>query len=116
MVRDVTNVVVVSEAHVERECVVDLLLSPVNVLVVGDLLAQAPPERSTVASIVNAEDDRLHAGVELTVDFLEVDNIEAIGHSVPHVRNFEVEPLMVTRGVDVWPKNQVVLLFGDLQW
>ena len=47
--------------------------------------------------------------VELTVDFLAVDYVEAIRNTSFHVAHFEIEPLMMVVGVDICTQNQVVL-------
>lgn len=40
--------------------------------------------------------------VELTVDFLIVDNVKPVLHLRYHVGNFKVKPLVMVVGVDVW--------------
>ena len=52
--------------------------------------------------------------VELAVQFLTVDDIEAVLDARPHVAHFEVEPLMVVVCVDVRTLDQVVLVLPNL--
>ena len=54
--------------------------------------------------------------VELTVEFLAVDDVEPVGSVGLHVGHLEVEPLMVMVGVDVRAQNQVILIFPHLQY
>ena len=114
MVGDVANIIVKGESKMEGQCVVDLLLLAVDILVVRNLLAHSAPVRFTLHGMTNAEHHGLHAGSELTVHLLEIDDIEAVGHTAAHVGHFEVEPLMIAEGVDVRSKNQIVFVFGDL--
>lgn len=53
--------------------------------------------------------------VELAVEFLAVDNVEAVARSSVHVADFEVEPLVVVVGVHVWVEYQVVLKLSYLK-
>ena len=96
------------------QCVVDLLLLAVDILVVRNLLAHSAPVRFTLHGMANAEHHGLHAGSELTIHLLEIDDIEAVGHTAAHVGHFEVEPLMIAERVDVRSKNQIVFVLGNL--
>ena len=52
--------------------------------------------------------------VELTVEFLTVDDVEAVLYISLHVAHLEVEPLVVVVRVDVWTQDQVVLQLSNL--
>ena len=114
MVGDVANIIVKGESKMKGQRVVELLLLAVDILVVGNLLAHASPVRFTLHGMANAEHHGLHAGSELTIHLLEIDDVEAVGDTAAHVGHFEVEPLMIAESVDVRSKNEIVFVFGDL--
>lgn len=115
MIGNVTDVIVKGESKVKGECIIDLLLFSIGILVIGDLLSCSTPKGSPVECISNTEHHRLHAGIELTIDFFEVDDVETVGSIVTHVRHFEVEPLMITKRIDIRSQDQIVFVFGDLE-
>lgn len=52
--------------------------------------------------------------VELTVDLLTVDDVEAIGGVPLHVTDFKVEPLTEAIGPHIWGQNEVIFVLTDL--
>ena len=115
MIGDVTNIVFIGKSNREGQCIEDFLLLPVGVFIVGDLVAYSPPKGFAVQCISNTKHHGLHSRIELTIDFLEIDDIETIGEIVTHVRDFEIEPLMITKGIDIRTKNEIVFFFGYLE-
>jgi hypothetical protein len=52
--------------------------------------------------------------IELAVDFLVVDYVEAVLDPCLHSADFKVEPLVMVIGVDVRAQNQVILILSHL--
>lgn len=73
----------------------------VIVAVVGDLGARPDPALLIQPVGGGGEHERLHAKVELTVGLLTVDDVEAISDPRFVVGDFEIEPLVMVRCVDV---------------
>ena len=87
----------------------------VVVTVVGDLGASPDPALLVQPVSRGGEHEWLHAKVELTVGFLAVDDVEAVGDPWSVVGDLEVEPLVVVRCVDVGIQQQVVLILTNLR-
>ena len=55
-----------------------------------------------------------HTKVELTVQLLTVDNVKPVRNIGHHVRDLEVEPLVMMIHVDVRVQYQVILVITNL--
>jgi hypothetical protein len=64
---------------------------------------------------MQGENENRLTKVELAVQLFTVDYVESIGNTSFHVADFEVEPLMVMIGIDIWVQYQVVFIPANLQ-
>ena len=115
MIGDITNIVLIVESEVKRQGVIHFLLFSVIILVVGHSFAHSSPVRTAVQRFMNTEHHWLHSRIELTIDLFEIDDVEAVRDVRTHVRYFEVEPLMVTKCINIRSKDEIVFILGNLQ-
>lgn len=111
MVGQVADVERVREGDRERgrEVALPLRRSLIAVPVVTDIGPGPDPARPALLGLRHAEEDRLHAEVELRVGFLAVDDVERVRHVRLHVGDLEVEPLVSRAAVHVRRQDQIVL-------
>lgn len=119
---DINLIVIITESDFKlKRVIIAATLLFERVLIVGDVLAIAvPADTPGSLSLLRGVEERLLALVVAAVIFDEVDDGELILGVFSDVRNLEVKPLGVGRGVVIILQNQriavgVVLLVGTAQ-
>lgn len=119
---DINLIVIISESNFKlKRVIIAATFLFERVLIVGDVLAIAiPADTPGSLSLLRRVEERLLALIVAAVVFDEVDDRELILGVFSDVRNLEVKPLGVSRGVVIVLQNQciavgVVLFVGAAQ-